>query len=398
MKEAPLVLWMSGGPGCSSLLAAMMENGPCRVSRDEEGRARALPNDFGWNGEANVVWVDQPSGVGFSYDASGKEEEDMMFSHDQVADNMLAFLHRWQERFPDSHNGEFYIFAESFGGHYAPAVGRRYFDAEKAGVAPEGLKLKGIGVGNGLTNPKVQYKYTAKFAYENTYGIQAISEEEYKNVTENYLPTCELKIKDCNDAEDFSVTSCSDAFMYCNSYLYSGYVQSGRNIYDVRKFGNFDDDMHAVTEFVTQDRVREALDALVPTTFEACNMDVYMKFLFDWMKEYDKALPAMLDEGINILIYAGDADFICNWMGNLAWVEDMEWAGKEAFNKAKEENFVLDDGKAYGAGKSAKVGKGGGTLTFLRIFGASHMAPRDQPEATREMLNRFMQRNGEVIV
>jgi carboxypeptidase C (cathepsin A) len=57
-------------------------------------------------------------------------------------------------------------------------------------------------------------------------------------------------------------------------------------------------------------------------------MDVYMKFLFDWMKEYDKALPAMLDEGINILIYAGDADFICNWMGNLAWVEDMEWAGK----------------------------------------------------------------------
>ena len=50
----------------------------------------------------------------------------------------------------------------------------------------------------------MQYKYTAKFAYENTYGIQAISEEEYKNVTENYLPTCELKIKDCNDAEDFS--------------------------------------------------------------------------------------------------------------------------------------------------------------------------------------------------
>jgi hypothetical protein len=73
-------------------------------------------------------------------------------------------------------------------------------------------------------------------------------------------------------------------------------------------------------------------------------------------------------------------------------------SSQEAFNKAKEENFVLDDGKAYGAGKSAKVGKGGGTLTFLRIFGASHMAPRDQPEATREMLNRFMQRNGEVIV
>ena len=96
---------MSGGPGCSSLLAAMMENGPCRVSRDELGEARAFPSKFGWNGEANVVWVDQPAGVGFSYDADG-DEEVMMFSHDQVANNMLAFLHHWEESFPDSHNGE----------------------------------------------------------------------------------------------------------------------------------------------------------------------------------------------------------------------------------------------------------------------------------------------------
>ena len=81
-----------------------------------------------------------------------------MSSHDEVADNMLSFLFRWQERFPDSHNGELFIFAESFGGHYAPAVGRRYFDAEKLGKAPLGLKLKGIGVGNGLTNPGIQVR------------------------------------------------------------------------------------------------------------------------------------------------------------------------------------------------------------------------------------------------
>lgn len=59
-----------------------------------------------------------------------------------------------------SSSPQLYIFAESFGGHYAPAVGRRYFEAEKTGLAPPNLKLKGIGVGNGLTNPAVQYKYT----------------------------------------------------------------------------------------------------------------------------------------------------------------------------------------------------------------------------------------------
>jgi hypothetical protein len=49
--------------------------------------------------------------------------------YDQVATKMLALLHRWQERFPGSHNGELFVFAESFGGHYAPAVARHYFDA-----------------------------------------------------------------------------------------------------------------------------------------------------------------------------------------------------------------------------------------------------------------------------
>ena len=59
MSKAPLILWMSGGPGCSSLLAAMMENGPCKVERDEMGKARAHLAKFGWNNKANVVWVDQ---------------------------------------------------------------------------------------------------------------------------------------------------------------------------------------------------------------------------------------------------------------------------------------------------------------------------------------------------
>ena len=54
-----------------------------------------------------------------------------------------------------------------------------------------------------------------------------------------------------------------------------------------------------------------------------------MKFIFDWLREYDSAIPAMLDGGIDILIYAGDADFVCNWMGNQAWVEALDWKGKE---------------------------------------------------------------------
>ncbi|GMH90133.1 hypothetical protein TrST_g1878 [Triparma strigata] len=391
MKSAPLVLWMSGGPGCSSLLAAMMENGPCKVSRDKEGKARAELAKFGWNNKANVVWVDQPAGVGFSFTDEG--DSDLMFSHDLVADNMLAFLFRWQERFPDSHNGELYIFAESFGGHYAPAVGRRYYDAEREGRAPPGLKLKGIGVGNGLTNPEIQYKYASEFAYKNTYGIEAITKEQYDDMNNNLLPQCEEKIHACNDNADPDNEDCLDAFIFCNTALDTPYVESGRNIYDVRTFKDYKDDLAAVTEFVTEMEVRTALDAANSVTFEACNKDVYMKFVFDWMREYDQAIPAMLDGGIDILIYAGDADFICNWMGNQAWVEALDWKGKDMFNDAPTKPFVLPNGTAGGEGKTAKVGKGG-RLSFLRIFGAGHLAPRDKPYETQQMINKFIANGG----
>jgi carboxypeptidase C (cathepsin A) len=60
-----------------------------------------------------------------------------------------------------------------------------------------------------------------------------------------------------------------------------------------------------------------------------------------------------------------------NWMGNLAWVEELQWAGKDTFNNSTIP-FVLPDGRLGGDGRTAKVGDKG-RLTFLKIFGAGHM-------------------------
>ena len=214
MEDAPLLIWMSGGPGCSSLLASYMENGPCRVSRNNETKdPETTINEYSWNENANVVWVDQPADVGLSF---GDDGNSTLVSHREVSANMLAFLHRWQQRFPDSHNGELFIFAESFGGHYAPAVARAYFDAEVLGVAPPGLKLAGFGVGNGLTNPKIQYKYAATFANNNTYGIKSVSDNVYSNMKHD-AHSCVDQITKCND--EYSLNGdedCMAAFMYCN--------------------------------------------------------------------------------------------------------------------------------------------------------------------------------------
>ena len=78
-------------------------------------------------------------------------------------------------------------------------------------------------------------------------------------------------------------------------------------------------------------------------------------------------------------------DFICNWLGNLAWTDALEWPGQKAYQKAELEDFRLDDdGTSLGSVKSS------GNLTFMRIHAAGHMVPYDQPVASLEMLNRWL--------
>lgn len=64
-SNAPLAIWMNGGPGSSSLLGLLQENGPCRVNADSNS---TYLNQWSWNNEVNMLYVEQPVQVGLSYD------------------------------------------------------------------------------------------------------------------------------------------------------------------------------------------------------------------------------------------------------------------------------------------------------------------------------------------
>lgn len=64
----PLVIWLTGGPGCSSMLALFTENGPFTINDD----LTLENNPMAWNNNANIVFVDQPVGTGFSHSAFGE--------------------------------------------------------------------------------------------------------------------------------------------------------------------------------------------------------------------------------------------------------------------------------------------------------------------------------------
>ncbi|KAK8460973.1 hypothetical protein SEVIR_2G427900v4 [Setaria viridis] len=148
-SRAPLLLWLNGGPGCSSLgYGAMEELGPFRVKSDGRTLYR---NPYAWNEAANVLFLESPAGVGFSY--SNTTADYGRSGDNKTADDALLFLLNWMERFPEYKGREFYLAGESYAGHYVPQLAHAILrHAATAGKASSPINLKGIMIGNAVIN------------------------------------------------------------------------------------------------------------------------------------------------------------------------------------------------------------------------------------------------------
>lgn len=384
----PLIIWLTGGPGCSSQLALLSENGPCKPTADG---LSTFSNPYSWNSNANIMWVDQPANVGYSY---GKKVRDADHDEAEVSQDMFEFVQAFLTAHPEYLKNELFVFGESYGGHYAPSIAARIYQGnqDKEGLM---VNLKGVGVGNGLTDPVIQYQYYPEMAMNNTYGIKTVSEEAYDKMVE-HVPTCIKLAKLCQQ----NVTFCVPADDYCNLMETTPYSKTGLNPYDIRKpcEGDLCYDFDNIDIFLNLDTTREALGVSEKVkTWESCNTLVNIGFASDWMRNYQQVLVPMIEDGIRVLIYAGDVDFICNWIGNKAWTQALPWSGHADFNKEEDHAWQFTkDGEVTTGGyaKTAQALKGGGSLTFMQVLEAGHMVPMDQPEAALAMLNAFTGNKG----
>lgn len=148
--EIPIILWLTGGPGCSSSLALLTENGPCSVAEDGES---TKINPYSWTEAAHVLYLDQPAGVGFSYGAATDYNEEM------ISEDAYYFLQKFFAAHPEYSCSPLYVVGESYGGHYAPAIAHKVWTKNKAEGSNMKINLAGLAVGNGLTDPTEQCKY-----------------------------------------------------------------------------------------------------------------------------------------------------------------------------------------------------------------------------------------------
>eukprot|EP00558_Chaetoceros_sp_UNC1202_P000926 CAMPEP_0197259574 /NCGR_PEP_ID=MMETSP1429-20130617/83580_1 /TAXON_ID=49237 /ORGANISM="Chaetoceros sp., Strain UNC1202" /LENGTH=562 /DNA_ID=CAMNT_0042723783 /DNA_START=36 /DNA_END=1724 /DNA_ORIENTATION=+ len=137
----PVVFWTNGGPGCSGLLGLGIEFGPYFFEKD----GSLTPNPHTWNQVANILYVEQPAGVGFS---TYKKPSDGNMGEKRAAVDNFQLITQFFERFPERKSNEFYIASESFGGHYMPNLALEILDHNDGSI-----NFRGFAVGNPYVDP-----------------------------------------------------------------------------------------------------------------------------------------------------------------------------------------------------------------------------------------------------
>eukprot|EP00462_Mataza_sp_D1_P007346 CAMPEP_0175121548 /NCGR_PEP_ID=MMETSP0087-20121206/1222_1 /TAXON_ID=136419 /ORGANISM="Unknown Unknown, Strain D1" /LENGTH=544 /DNA_ID=CAMNT_0016403087 /DNA_START=37 /DNA_END=1668 /DNA_ORIENTATION=+ len=365
---SPLLIWLNGGPGCSSTEGLLIENGPFLSS--ESGLGLQL-NPHSWNTRANVLYIDQPVGVGFSSVKDGayamsQKEIDIMF---------MAFLRRFYSMFPHYSKVPLYISGESYAGRYIPR-----FAAAVLRDTHFPARLEGVLIGNGWTFPIVQSRTLPAYAF--AHGI--ISKEQ-KDELDEVVRECELAYnRDPYSTHTYNVCELIQTAIP----RMSGSSQIGTmNVYDIRLYdtsGGADWPWRSSGEvaFLNNPLVRKALHVETSRTWVECSdligQQLTHEDMWPTVDEFLYLLPRT-----QVLLYNGQFDFICNHFGVENFLEEIEWVGKSNFSNPSRRGLWAVDSQLAGYAKQ------GGNLTYLLFLGGSHMVPMDKRPESLDMLTRF---------
>ncbi|KAJ7776963.1 alpha/beta-hydrolase [Mycena maculata] len=358
---APLSLWFNGGPGSSSMLGLFQENGPCRITNNSES---VTYNPFSWNTNANVLYIDQPVGVGFSY---GTETVGTSL---EAAEDVWTFLQIFLKNPLFSHLAahDLALWTESYGGHYGPTFAAYFLSQNDAITARTirgiTLNLKTLGIGDGLTDPISQYPGYLAYAASNPYYPLVSASVIAQANTSWTTPTtgCQARITACNNGGSNAV--CSAAQSFCNNDILSPLVGP----YDVYYVLSPSDDPYPpdITSYLNSIRTEFGGEV----AWEETNFQVYENFAAtgDWMRSSLPDLELVIDSGVRVLIYDGDADYILNFDGVEGMIASLNTKFSVEFNQQVFAPYTVD-GLLAGQFKTA------GTFSYVRIYGAGHEVP-----------------------
>lgn len=365
-STAPLAMWLNGGPGCSSMIGLFQENGPCTFN-NVSGSTPVL-NPHSWNNFANMLYVDQPIGTGFSFGT------DNATSTVTAAPFVWKLLQAFYAQFPTYENRKFGLFTESYGGHYGPEFAS-YFESQNAGIDQgkvSGMKipLVALGINNGWFDPILQYKAYIDYSLTNPYR-PLINSSQAATYLKTYDRRCLPELNTCSSSG--SDAACKKADNTCFNKI-EGPIQIGSDfdVYDLRAPSQDPFPPETYVSYLQDPAIQSKIGA--QQVYKECTNAPFKKFVStgDDARSFLSTLGTVIQSGIQVLIWAGDADWICNTAGVQAVISRLQFAQSADFNSKSLTPYTAS-GVQYGVFKTA------GSLSFLNVFNAGHEVPAYQP-------------------
>mmetsp|Transcript_25563 Transcript_25563/g.54284 ORF Transcript_25563/g.54284 Transcript_25563/m.54284 type:complete len:611 (-) Transcript_25563:74-1906(-) len=416
-RDDTLVIWLNGGPGCSSMVGLMAENGPVTIPKYGPGITAPNPssamdaplvaNPFAWTKKSAMLWVEQPGGTGFSTASkqwTGKEADDR--TEDDVADDFYAFLQNVYNVFgEDLRRKKLYVTGESYAGMYIPSIARGIHLGNER-VRAEGsdtsriINLSGVAIGNGWIDAKIQGPTTIDFAF--WHGM--IDLRTYRSLHEKWDQCISRELTDTSYEPLHPFTTPDE----CGISVAVMEASGSTFMYDVTTYDTYDAVVKpggTVSRFFNDPDVRTALNlpsmeekpywlACVPGSGRRRKLKSSRELI---LLENDQPLSVvpyvaeLLDDAkIDVLFYNGDLDLACPIQSTEMSLETMEWSGKSEWMNQEVTQWMewRVDGQPSGHTKKFN------NLQLLAVYNSGHFVPINQARNSLNLIGRLLDGKG----
>jgi len=384
--EKPLVIWLNGGPGCSSMDGLFLELGPLRLDPNSTpGEERIMVNPHGWHKAANMLFIDQPVGTGFAYTSSGAYCK----TDEAITEHFHHFLLEFFRLHPQYTSPAataaatappatrpLYLAGESHAGHYIPFMVADLLKRNGVGGRTLTFDLRGAALGNPWIDPFTQYDVS-----DFMHGLGLITHGQ-KNKCKEAERVCQGSLKrgrnsdpTCFGLLDHAIAAAGDGHKAPSMYDTRRYVASQ---------SEFPPGKAALGKYLNRADVRAAIHASsTPHKWVECADPPYFALAKQDGKGATAELGAVLNAHVNVLVFVGQFDVICNHLGVERMLEHLDWSGRDDWLMA--DNFAFSVG-----GQPVGYVKANAHLGFMTVLSAGHMVPMDQPSVALEMMRRFV--------
>ncbi|KAF7851436.1 hypothetical protein BT93_L3942 [Corymbia citriodora subsp. variegata] len=437
-QDDPLVLWLTGGPGCSALSGLIYEIGPLRFNKTRyDGRLPSLMlNPYSWTKVSSIIFLDAPVGTGFSYSsrAEGYSTGDKVYARQS-----RIFLEKWLFSHPSFIENDVYIAGDSYSGKVVPLIAREILEASNNILWRPLINLKGYLLGNPVTDSVFDEGSRIPFAYYKALIPKELYRSAKRNCRGEYVRFNRTCLKCAEDLQTISeVNTHRSSLLTCTSRVSTGHIlepkcdiyKPSHKLLESRTYMAeiYEKSWRAppeIPEFHCREYYDLLCDAWANNAAVQEALHVRQGILRSWVRcnrslAYARDICSTVSHhlylnsrGCRALMYSGDHDMTIPYLGTQSWIKTLnlsivdDWrpwmvgdqVGGYILNKR-----MLSDGSELLTSisflffltgvilhYSSRFTRGySNGLTFATVKGGGHTAPEYLPEECFAMYRRWI--------